>query len=430
MTGLAGARKWLADALRAGARGARPPAWVQAFRFARLVVQHFTRDACTVRAAGMDYSSLLALVPALVVAFAFLASFGTLRELADRAKTSIFAYVLPTAGDQITRYLDSFIENAKAVNAIGLAGLLVTTILLFYAIEDAFNAVLHVRERRPFLRQVATFTSFLIWGPVLIGASFAVSGKLRAVFSHHHLDFAARLIFLVIPYVLTTAAMVLAFSLIPAARVRFSAALLGGAVAGVGWEVAKVGFAYYAARIVNYSRVYGSLSVIPIFLIWLYVTWLIVLFGLETTYVRQNFAALLAKDIPEPRGRERLRLGLRAFGEVARAHDEGRPPLEPGALALGLGVPFEIVTDVLHGLAEKGIVVGAGAGYVPARPPDRLTVRDVFRALFDEERLLSLAPEDGLARRLDETLARYEGGAEASIDRLTFADVLREGDGK
>jgi membrane protein len=190
----------------------------------------------------------------------------------------------------------------------------------------------------------------------------------------------------------------------------------GGLIAGVAWELAKWAYATFVARSVKYSAIYGSVAAVPIFVLWLYVSWSILLFGARLAFVFQ-YASSFIHGVHSGSRLGREITGGRTLLAVARAFDGGQPPPDPGELASQLGVPADDVSDVVAALKGGGLVVAVGdGGLVPARPLEKLTLLDVRRALAGEEPLAGGATgaigaivqgaEEGAAARLGEVTLR------------------------
>ena len=412
--------RWLAVGTRIG-------------QFAFQVASQFGRDQGFARASGMAYVSLLAIVPATAVFFAVFARFADMTSILADLQETIVQYVVPTSSDTIQEFLQTATEKTRALGLVGTAFLFVTTVLLFNAIEGAFNHIFHTRRRRSSVIKILVFTSVLVWGPLLMGLSVWATGQLKQLVNvdivMNDSTALSRIVYYLTPLVLTWAAFTGAFMIIPAARVRIRSALVGGLVAGVFFELAKLGFPAYVKKAVAYSTIYGSLSVIPFFLIWLWATWLIALIGLEVTYTHQNFHILMAqlRWAEPPRGKVRIQLALRLFGEVAGAFERGAAPPPALDLAERLAVPGEVIEDLLADLERADLVrqvANETEGYVPGRALAVLPVYELVRAVHDGEGLPATGERDSITARMDALVERLEKGAASSVEGLTVADLV------
>jgi membrane protein len=264
---------------------------------------------------------------------------------------------------------------------VGGALLVVSTASLFGQIESALNAVWAVKRPRSIPQRALIFWATLTLAPLLLAGSLAlgrvVGGFLAGVPVGQVLARAAAL-------VLTCLLFFAVYLFVPATRVRPLPAALGGLVAGACFEVAKALYAFGLHRFVGYSAIYGSVAAVPIFLLWLYVSWTLVLFGARVSFVAQHARVILLGHAPEGEdsisGRELLT--ARALLEVALAYRRGEAPPDPGEVALRLATFAEAVREAVSTLrAERLVLEVAGGGLVPARPLTELTLADVRRAV-------------------------------------------------
>ncbi len=240
------------------------------------------RDKVIIRASGLAYSSLLAAVPLIAVVFALLSAFGALDDLKVEVQEFLFSNLLPTRQDEIVVLLDQFTSNAAKLGFFGFAFFTLGAILLLDNVESNFNDIFHVASRRRLMSKITAYTSVLVLGTLLIGASLSISARVNAwlhVGVPLDLSFISRQLSWLFPLVLAFLAFMVAYTVVPYTRVRIKSAVIGAATSAVLFELAKGVFANSVGQSVRYSSIYGSLAVIPIFLIWLYVTWIIALLG-------------------------------------------------------------------------------------------------------------------------------------------------------
>ena len=321
-------------------------------QFLGQVFSEFNKDYCIIRASGLAFTFLLALVPLLAITFSLFTGFSAFASMKDAIQKTLFQYFIPTMSDQILEYINQFMANTKALGFIGMLFLLVTSVMLFQNIEKTLNDVWNVVEHRKFHQRFIIFTSVLVWGAIFLGASFFVTGKLRVMFGFDlagEIGFFARQTLSLFPLFLSIAAFVLVMAIVPSTKVRWKSALVGGVVGGLLWEIGKRAFAHYASGAVSYSVIYGSLALIPIFLIWLYLTWIIVLLATEVTYVHQNFHALLqSRTYGKLTSRDRILLTLQILLLISRRFQRGEGPTGSEAIRDHFPVPVEIIQEILY----------------------------------------------------------------------------------
>ena len=271
----------------------KQPPWAV---FVRLVFSEFVKNQCLQRASAMAYATLLALVPCITLSFSLFTHFVELSNIKRKIQDAILAHFLPQTGnhvfDSISVHLDHFVSNAATINALGVLGLALTSVSLFTTVENSFNDVWKVEKQRSFFARYNAFCGMLIGMPLLIGGSLYLSSAFNIASLWRTFPFAEKMAYTVLPLLLTWAAFILLYHQVPFTKVHWGAAVLGGIVAGTFWEMAKFGFGIYVSKAVNISLIYGSLGSMLLFLVWLYFTWVIVLLGVQISYVVQNLKVL------------------------------------------------------------------------------------------------------------------------------------------
>jgi membrane protein len=275
-----------------------------AFDFCRFVVRRWSRDRCPQIAGSLAFTTLLALVPTFAIAVAILSRTPIFGEIMVQLKVFLLLNLAPEiAGKIITVYMGEFAHNARRLTLLGLAILFVTAVALMLTIDRSLNVIWRSHRKRPFLVSVFAYVLLLSVGPVLIGVSVSITTYLLSLPERIGTAAAARPILLqAIPTAVSTLTFFLIYRLVPHRKVPWKHALAGGLVAGALFEVAKEGFAMYIAYAPMYSVVYGTFAAFPFFLLWVYLSWLIVLFGAE-------LAAALDEWPPRPGAFKGSRVG-------------------------------------------------------------------------------------------------------------------------
>jgi membrane protein len=319
---------------------------------------------------------------------------------------------------------------------VGFVALIVTSILLLDNIDWNFNEIWHVDRRRRLVSRLTAYTSVLVFGTILIGLRVVIWARLKTLLVINagiEVDRPGPIGALLLPLASSFLIYLLMFLIIPATRVHFRSAAVGAAFSAVTWEVGKYVFALSVGASVKYSTIYGSIAAIPIFLIWLYYTWVLVLVGLEVAFTHQHFEALTRKgEVVEPRGRDRVALGVKLFAAVAHRFDTGDRPPTTDQLADRFGVGESAVQEMVALLRDKNLlrttVDGDEEGLVPALSLDRVGAVDVVRAAFGGT---SSSPSevDALEAEVDEIVGAFERAGNEAIAGLDFRDLLRRHQG-
>ncbi len=343
------------------------------------------QDQLFVRAATLSYWTLVAIVPVLAMAFALMGPLGLIDTTAAKLKQGLYSTVLAGSVAEVGPWLDTIVGGVKleALGVIGFLGVLVAGSKMYTSVEQAFNDIFRVRQRRRWLVRITLFYAVVTLGPLLLSAGFAATSSLGTTLP-------SGLLGRIVPISLTTAALVLAIKLLPHTEVRWKAALVGGLITAVLFESLKIGFEAYTELLAASNtmvRLYGGLALFPVFLLYVYLLWLVVLMGVEVAYVVHHARPLLAEE------RDRLRMGdiwrrrpdacfgLQVMLALAERFHMGSGPVDVGHLADVLGAPSRAVQEALEMLESASLLIPAeGGGYVPAQPLDTLTAARVVRA--------------------------------------------------
>ncbi|HTV88372.1 MAG TPA: YihY family inner membrane protein, partial [Stellaceae bacterium] len=345
----------------AGVRWALRRRAVAVLTFCRYALHRFNQDGCFAASGALSYTTLVSLVPLGVVGLGVLSAFPIFAATRQQALAFAFHNFVPTISEQAAWWFQYLAGSATQATAIGIIGIAGTGVLLLVTVEDRLNALWRVTTPRPWVQRVLAYWTLITLGPLLVGMSLTLSTYLDTAARHAGLNpaildllasgwphFIAR----VVPFFLELAACTLLYCLIPNCAVRWRDGVLGAAVAAAAIELLKIGFAIYISASSFYRTVYGALAAIPIFLLWMYVTWNAVLLG-----------AVVAANLPTWRVDERLahlssggvRLGfaLALLAALARAQRRGLRR-STADLAEELGVPTSVVDEHLQILAQAG----------------------------------------------------------------------------
>ncbi|MFT3914217.1 MAG: YihY/virulence factor BrkB family protein [Anaeromyxobacteraceae bacterium] len=423
--------------------GELPAAKAAAFRALRIghaAVRGFLSHDLTVRAAALTYYSVLSLVPLLAFTFSVLKGFGAYQTFAAQ---TLRPWLLGTfspnpalheAVDRILGFVDR--TDASRLGAVGLVLLVYAAISLVSSVEDALNRIFGARATRPLLRQVTDYVTLLVTTPLLVFAAATVSAAAQSSaaveFLRDRLGLGA-LIDLVLdlsPVLAVGAGLFAMYLILPNVRVQARSALLGGALAALGWQGALVTQVKLQVGVANYNALYSVLGAIPIFLVWTYVSWLIVLVGAEVAASHQHEPAerqRLRGHPPDPALRETLALVLVA--RVTADFLAGAPRRGAAALAADAEVSPAVAEDVLEALVRAGVlartVSGVDLAWVPGRDPGTLRVSDVADALRRDPG--AAGARASFERRLPPGLralaAALEGERRASPNDLTLREL-------
>jgi len=263
--------------------------------FSEHFIKRCINDRVNVTAGHLTYVSLLSLVPLLAVIFAMFAAFPMFAKLREQVQGMLLSNLIPTSGDAITNYLEGFVENANQMTAVGAVFLFVVALLLMSAIDKSMNTIWRVEQRRRMIISLAVYWMILTLGPVLVGVSIAVSSYLLSpeTFGQGYLGGMQSVLLRVLPLGSTFIAFLLLYVTVPNRVVKARHAVWGALLAATLFELAKNGFQVYLQYFPTYQLIYGALATIPIMIVWIYLSWNIILIGAE-------LAASLEEYIHEP----------------------------------------------------------------------------------------------------------------------------------
>ena len=261
--------------------------------YLQLVARRFIEDGCQHSAAALTYMTLFAVVPVITIMYSMFSLVPAFQGLGDQVRDLIFNNFIPSAGLEVQSYLDQFSSQARRLSFLGVGILVATCYLMLMNIERVFNRIWATSGRRKGVGSFLLYWAILSLGPILMGAAIVINtyvlssklfaeagiaqGALSAVFSY-------------LPWVLTTAAFTLLYMTVPNCKVGFRNAITGGVVATLAFELAKRLFGFVIANSA-YTSIYGAFAALPVFLLWVYLSWIIILGGAEFVRATENFSS-------------------------------------------------------------------------------------------------------------------------------------------
>jgi membrane protein len=405
---------------------ARLPRWkatlLQAGRIAYDVARDIADGGLTLHATSLVYTTLLSLVPLLAFSFSVLKSFGV-----HNAITPLLLNVLEPLGeraDEVTARIISFVENMRVgvLGAVGLGMLVWTVVSLMQKIEASFNETWRISDQRTMARRFSDFLSVILIGPLLMFSAFGISASLSAnvvvesLRDYEVVGWAIDLTRTLMPYLLIVAAFTFLYIFIPNTKVRLASAFIGATVAGVLWVAAGWIFGSFVASSASYTAIYSAFATPILFMIWLYVSWLILLVGASISFYHQH-----PESVKPTRaqivlsGRLKERAALQIMSMIGRDYYSGGNRWTSEGLARALNLSGETISPVLEALEQGGLLTRTAdqpTRYLPARPLDQTPLSAVVEAVrrAEEQRTFGhvlVRPDpaiDTLTGRIDQAL--------------------------
>lgn len=331
---------------------------VRFYEFVCFLVHRFFEDRGTQTAGSLTYTTLFAVVPMLTVVFVMLSGIPALQDVGGQIQSFIFRNFVPSSGDKVQEYLQDFIMQARHLTWIGVAFLIATTFMMLITIEHAFNTIWRVKKPRRGLQRFLLYWALLSLGPLLLGAGFAISGYVMSL-SFMSGDSALPWIANVLRYVPIFASILgftLIYAAIPNTKVPIRHALISGVFTAVLIELARASFGLYVKTFPNFQFIYGAFAAVPLFLLWIYVSWLIVLVGCELCCCLGLRRYLARKNTPG------LLVALMVLKIFYDAQQQGKMVTHRNVQDLGWSLPEDEWNGIVDFFNKEKLVCGASSG--------------------------------------------------------------------
>jgi len=356
------------------------------FYFSRFSIRQFYRQRGFQIAASLAYATLLALVPLITVMFGFLGGLSVFENMGDSIQTFIFNNFAPTFGDSVRQYLDEFSQKASKLTTTGIIVLVAIALMLMATIDSALNSIWHVRRRRNPVARFLVYWAVISLGPILLGIGLVSTSYIlsTSVVSEVDVslgvDFKNKLLSSV-PFLTTSVAFTLIYVLIPNCYVSRRNALIGGVIAAVLFELAKYGFGIYVKSVPTYEAIYGAIAIIPTFLIWMYMSWVIVILGAHITFCLSAFRMEFEEQATKGSDWNFVDAYILLCG-LWRAQKRGLPLSSVNIKQYGIKLPHFQVSEIMELLMAANWVQGsAGGAWMLCRDLAEVTVMDLYRII-------------------------------------------------
>lgn len=390
------------------------------------------------RAMSLVYTTLLSLVPLLAVSFSVLKAFGVHNQI----EPLLYNLVAPLGeqGNEIVANILNFVDNMRVgvLGAVGLGLLIYTVISLIQKIEQTFNYVWQSKGSRSFARRFSDYLSVIMVGPVLVFAALGATASMMnssLVQSIIAIEpFGSVIVFFtkLIPFLLIISAFTFVYMFVPNTRVKFRAALVGALVGGALWQISGMAFAGFAAGSTKYAAIYSGFAILILFMIWLYLSWLILLLGAQVAFFAQHPEQIRLGNRRIPlSGRFQEELALMILYQIAErfVRGTGVPALDD--LTEVLDVPGERIAEALYTLQERGLLLETTAEpplYVLAHDPSGMRLHEILDILrrpdeeqeILEQRLCMNAPVTEMFTTLDNSMGQ-------ALKDMSLRDLVLQG---
>ncbi len=361
------------------------------------------RNRSGTQAAALAYHTIFGIVPLAIVMMMVFQLFPAYRNVGENVKGFIYEQAhlsnieYPSNPDdpesdqsiklteQIDKMTETFISNLNAGAITIVSGVIViwAAIGLLTTIERAFNNIWNIRSGRNFLQRIINYWALLTLGPLLLGLGLYISTRFLVGngIENELLNFLHPLG----PYLISVIAFFFLYYVMPNTKVNGKAALWGAAMAALIWTLAKFGFKVYITRFIPQKAIYGVMGVIPLSVLWIYISWLIVLFGLQLTYATQYLRTLDAEEMADIHKREDCFMvndftAMKILGFIMDAFEERRAPVRSELICNKLNIPPEFGNRILDHLVKEGMLCRTSEprnGFIPATDGENITLADI-----------------------------------------------------
>ncbi|MBW1827018.1 MAG: YihY/virulence factor BrkB family protein [Deltaproteobacteria bacterium] len=369
---------------------------IKQLRILLLATRGFGQDQCPLRASALTFYSILSIVPVVAMAFGIAKGFGFQKILENQLMEKFSGQE-----DVMIRVVDfahSLLENTKGgmIVGVGIIVLLWTVIKLLAHIEGSFNDIWEVKKSRSYGRKFSDYLSIMLISPLLIimssSATVFITTKIALITEKVALIgmFSPMIFFMLklIPYCLVWILFIFTYILMPNTKVNFSAGFIGGIIAGTIFQAAQLAYILFQVGVAKYNAIYGSFAALPLFLIWMQLSWLIVLFGAEISFSYQYVDTYeFEPDLRQISPAFKRLLTLQVANRVISTFSKGKMPLTASNLSQALEIPIRLVQQLLDELVESEIFSiteikeNEKLAYQPARDINIITIKSIIEAL-------------------------------------------------
>ncbi len=358
------------------------------------------------QAAALSYHTIFGIVPLTILLLLIFRLFPAYSDVGEKVKNVVYEQLHlstieytsdPEKPDEkitLTEYLDNTVGgfltrlDEGSIALFSAAIVIWAALALLLTIERAFNNIWHVARSRNFLHRIINYWALLTLGPLLFGLGVYASTKYTALAQIQE-TVLSNIAPALLAYIVATVAFFLLYFVLPNTKVQAKAAIWGAAVAALVWSFAKWGFGQYVTEFIPYSKVYGVMGLIPLSVFWIFITWLIVLFGLQLTFTTQHLKTLDAAEIAAARKTEEYFIAndltaINIVREIAVAFEKNDAPVEAEVICSKLDIPPEFGDKILKHLVDSELIAKTSdpkTGFLPAKDPANIKLSDIAEAV-------------------------------------------------
>ncbi len=412
--------------------------WIRQLRMVLLALRGFDEDKCGLRASALTFFSLLSVVPVVAMAFGIAKGFGFEKVLEEKIMAQLQGQ--QEVATKIITFAQSFLQNTSGgvIAGVGIAILFWTIIKVLGNIEDSFNDIWGIKKARSIGRKFSDYLSIMLICPVL----FIMSSSAMVLITSQITLVVSKLAFLgpvgtliltslrILPYVVIWCMFTFIYIFMPNTKVNFRSGLMAGIIAGTIYQIVQWAYIRFQIGVSNYGAIYGSFAALPLFLMWLQVSWLVVLLGAEISFTEQNVDTyeFEADSLKVSYSFKKL-LALNITYVCVKMFHLGQRPPTANEISRELEIPIRLVNQVIFDLTEAGVLAEVKINgsqefaYHPARDLQDLTIQNVVDML--DRKGIDTIPvaQTETFRMFKNTLARFHDTVATSPANILLKDV-------
>lgn len=397
-----------------------------------MVWKGFVEDNCPLHASALTYTTLLSIVPFLAVLFSISKGLGI-----KALEPLLLNETITGIGGEVVRLLVSSAKktNTTALGALGGGVLIITVVKMLSTVENSFNTIWGVKRSRSIFRKTSDYLSVLIIGPVLVAAAMAITASLENISLAQKIltqGMIKQLIVHFTPFVSLWIAFTAMYIFMPNTGVKIRHALTGGVIAGTIWQVVQWIYINFGIGVAKYNAIYGGFAQFPLFLIWLYISWVIVLLGAEISFASQNVKTYTQEKWAQSASysfREELVLYIVVL--IANNFYSGSSPWTVEKISQKLNVSSRLVKDILFQLCKTSIlheVIGDVTYYQPAAALEKISIEKVLNAIknYGENPSERIKAEDNESKYVKKIINNLNQATKRVLNNETLRDLVLE----
>jgi membrane protein len=385
----------------------------------RFIALRFRQDRCSQTAASLTFTTLLSLVPLMTIALAMFSAFPVFEDFSAQFKEYLLNNLMPeTAGAAITGYMQQFTESAARLTTVGIGFLALTAMSMMMTIDHSFNIIWRVARPRPLIKRLVVYWAVLTLAPLLLGASLSLTSWLVGLsmgYAKLMPQFGIGML-RILPILFATLAFALLFRLVPNRYVPRSHALIGALVAAVLFETMNRIFGYYVSHFNTYKLVYGAFASVPIFLMWIYLSWLTILLG---AVIAASLSHWRTPATQQTSATTQLMDALRVLKSMVGGFQQGKVSTFP-EMSKSLRIGYDNLEIILEKLASADIVRKAEAqGWLLMRDAKSIRASELLNLfVLESGSLIDEQSDDPLRKWFFSCVGQFKRNTDISLQEL------------